>query len=69
VVSLKDKVRKAREPKQAPPAPPVEDDVPQSIEETKDDGAGSVKYACPDGGWVNDTVCAECKKRDGCPVR
>jgi len=43
--------------------------VPQSIEETKDDGAGSVRYACPDGGWVNDTVCAECKKRDGCPVR
>ena len=69
VVSLKDKVRKAREPKQAPPAPPVEDDVPQSIEETKDDGAGSVRYACPDGGWVNDTVCSECQKRDGCPVR
>ena len=69
VVSLKDKVKKAREPKQAPPAPPVEDDVPETIEETKDDGAGSVRYACPDGGWVNDTVCAECQKRDGCPVR
>jgi recombination protein RecT len=62
------KTAKAKaQPKEAQPQPP-EPDVPASVEQEPPEQA-PVRFACPDGGWVTDAVCRDCKKREGCPVR
>lgn len=61
------KTAKAKaQPKEAQPQPP-EPDVPASVEQEPPEQA-PVRFACPDGGWVTDAVCRDCKKREGCPV-
>lgn len=63
VVSLKEKVR-AKSKKATPafvPVPETMADVPEDIIEPR--------YECPDGGYVNDTVCDACAQKNGCPAR
>jgi recombination protein RecT len=62
------KTAKAKaQPKEAQPQP-SEPDVPASVEQEPPEQA-PMRFACPDGGWVTDAVCRDCKKREGCPVR